>query len=484
MPAKGGFKFNRAQIADYAKTRGGRLLSKRTFGSRPKYKWKCAKGHVWSATLNSLICHKSWCPVCAGNLPIGLERCCLYAREHRGRCISKKYSSRVKWECSEGHRWVASATGAITGRKWCRRCMWIRIGKSKRLVIGQIRKIATSRGGKFLSKDYISANRRYRWQCANGHEWLASVSKVKSAGQWCPYCSKSIGEECVRIGFQKILKKQFPRVRPSWLVAPNGYRLELDGFNQRSRIAFEHQGQQHEEFQRFRHGTKGDFKYQIFRDKFKELTCKKRRIRLIKIPEVNNLLKLDELRDFIITKCARAGIRIPRGAKDLKIDYASAYTPRDRSNEYLEKLHEAAKEFHGKCFAREWLGWKSSYDFECKSGHKWQAFPSHVIYSKTWCGKCRGRRAWITRKKHTWTANPRKWIRLLRRVAFKNKGQCLFTRWTGWATPYSFKCRFGHQLKAKASNIIHNEAWCKRCGSKQKWETRRKMAKRRSPSPT
>lgn len=484
MPAKGGFKLNREQICAFARKRGGSLLTKKTFGARQKYKWKCAKGHIWSATLNNLISKHSWCPVCAGNSPIGLEKCRSHARKKGGRCLSQKYSRRLKWECAKGHKWVTSGTEIITAGKWCQRCMWIRLGKSKRLLIGDIKKLATSRGGRFLSNDYTSAHRKYRWECANGHNWLATVDKIKGAGQWCPYCSKNIGEECVRICFQKIFKMKFPRVRPNWLISPNGYRLELDGFNQRSRIAFEHQGQQHEKFQKFRHGTNRVFKYQLIRDKFKALACKKRRIRLINIPEVNNLVKLDDLKDVVIAKCSRAGIRTPRGAKDLSIDYALAYTPNDRSKEYLERLHQVAKEFQGKCFARKWLGWRSPYDFECKLGHKWRAFPAHVIHSKTWCGKCRGRRAWITRKKHTWTANPRKWIKLLRKVAFRNKGQCLFTRWAGWATPYSFKCSLGHQWKARASNVIHNRAWCKRCGAKQTWKTRRKKAKHRSPSPT
>jgi hypothetical protein len=75
-------------------------------------------------------------------------------------------------------------------------------------------------------------------------------------------------------------------------------------------------------------------------------------------------------------------------------------------------------------------------------------------------------------------------MRLLRKVAEKKKGKCLFTKWTGWATPYGFKCRLGHRWKARASNVIHNEAWCKRCGAKQTWETRRKLTKRRSPAAT
>jgi len=482
MPAKGKFKFKRAQIAAFAKKRGGKLLSKRTFGSRPKYKWTCSKGHIWSATFNSLISKKSWCPACAGILPLGLNFCRAYAKERGGKCLSKTYSPRLKWECKEGHQWIAASTKIINERQWCRRCMWIRLGKSKRLQINEIKNLAASRGGRFLSKEYTSARRNYGWQCANGHKWTATVGKVKG-GQWCPYCSKSIGEECVRLVFERIFRRRFPRIRPDWLLAPNGYRLELDGYNPSSRIAFEHQGQQHEEFQGFRHGTKGSFKYQIFRDRFKELACKKRRVRLIKVPEVNNVITLDELKDVVISKCIRAGIRIPPGAKELRINYALAYKSRDKSKEYLKKLHQVAKEFRGRCFARKWLGWKTPYEFQCNLGHKWRAFAGSVILSRSWCGKCRGRRAWRTRKKNTWTANPRKWMKLLRRVASKNKGKCLFAKWTGWATPYKFECKLGHRWKARASNIIHNEAWCKRCGARQTWKTRRKLAKRRSPAP-
>ena len=38
---------------------------------------------------------------------------------------------------------------------------------------------------------------------------------------------------------------KFPKLRPDWLVGPNGKRLELDGYCKEFCLAFEHHGEQH-----------------------------------------------------------------------------------------------------------------------------------------------------------------------------------------------------------------------------------------------
>ena len=38
-----------------------------------------------------------------------------------------------------------------------------------------------------LSKTYVSTYTKFRWRCAEGHEWKAKPIGVK-AGNWCPAC--------------------------------------------------------------------------------------------------------------------------------------------------------------------------------------------------------------------------------------------------------------------------------------------------------
>ena len=59
----------------------------------------------------------------------------------------------------------------------------------KLLTIEYMRKLAHSRGGQCLSKQYFGAQPKLRWHCAEGHEWEAQPNCVKNDNTWCPYCS-------------------------------------------------------------------------------------------------------------------------------------------------------------------------------------------------------------------------------------------------------------------------------------------------------
>ena len=57
----------------------------------------------------------------------------------------------------------------------------------KKLTIEEMQQIAKERGGECLSKKYINAHTKLKWQCNNGHSWDNTPFHIKQ-GQWCPYC--------------------------------------------------------------------------------------------------------------------------------------------------------------------------------------------------------------------------------------------------------------------------------------------------------
>ena len=57
-----------------------------------------------------------------------------------------------------------------------------------RLTIEDMCKLATVRGGKCLSLEYIGSKTKLQWQCAKGHTWQATPSSVKTK-TWCPDCA-------------------------------------------------------------------------------------------------------------------------------------------------------------------------------------------------------------------------------------------------------------------------------------------------------
>jgi hypothetical protein len=111
-----------------------------------------------------------------------------WARSKGGKCLSDRYKYKEKliFCCAKGHEWTAEAYAVKRGR-WCPYCFG-----SRGLGIEQMREIAASRGGKCLSKTYVNCDTKLTWQCAEGHVWESSPTKIKHEGHWCPECGKNM----------------------------------------------------------------------------------------------------------------------------------------------------------------------------------------------------------------------------------------------------------------------------------------------------
>lgn len=93
-------------------------------------------------------------------------------------------------------------------------------------------------------------------------------------------------------------QEPFNKCRPSFLYNPEtGKNLELDGFNQKLKIAFEYNGSQHYFYNPYYHKTKDDFEKQKKRDELKKQLCIKHGIHLIVIPYE---LRAEELEKYIM----------------------------------------------------------------------------------------------------------------------------------------------------------------------------------------
>lgn len=105
-------------------------------------------------------------------------------------------------------------------------------------------------------------------------------------------------EEACRDHFELKFGKPFPKIRPDWLTNPQtGRKLELDGYNNQLKIAFEYDGVQHRKFSPFFHRSPGDFENQIRRDRVKSYACKQRGVCLIRIPDTVPFGKIGEYID-------------------------------------------------------------------------------------------------------------------------------------------------------------------------------------------
>jgi len=175
------------EMQKLAETNGGKCLSNAYVNLKTKLKWQCAKGHTWEAVPYQMR-RGTWCPVCdrEKRMPT-IEEMHQIAKARGGECLSVEYvhsKTKLKWQCAEGHVWEAEAYQVKGKGTWCPICFHAK----RRLTIEKMQEAASAKGGKCLSDTYEGALTKLKWQCANGHVWETTPSKVIHSGSWCKKC--------------------------------------------------------------------------------------------------------------------------------------------------------------------------------------------------------------------------------------------------------------------------------------------------------
>lgn len=185
-------------LKDHCKARGGRCLDTTWRGNTFKYTFECSEKHQWKAVSSNVLPRKSspkgsWCPRCHGNNEYSIEDIQKIAKKLGGKCLSNEYlgmNKKLDWECTEGHRWSATPSGAVHRGTWCPKCGRRKASKSKQKhSIESLDKEAQKRGGRCLSTEYVNTDSRLLWKCSCGHEWEGLVSNFLR-GKWCPVCGR------------------------------------------------------------------------------------------------------------------------------------------------------------------------------------------------------------------------------------------------------------------------------------------------------
>jgi hypothetical protein len=173
-----------------------------TAGRATKLNWVCDKQHRWSATLNnrtssSRKTKEALCPVCTGaKLLSGFNDLATthpeIAKQAVGwdpSLVSAGSQEKLKWICVRGHEFL-SIVGNRTGRNdSCPYC-------SNSLVLSGFNDLATTHPE--IAKQAVGwdptmylggTNKKFKWRCEEGHEWLASANG-RTQGNGCPKCAK------------------------------------------------------------------------------------------------------------------------------------------------------------------------------------------------------------------------------------------------------------------------------------------------------
>lgn len=267
------------------------------------------------------------------------------------------------------------------GHRGCTACS----GKRMR-SIEEVRKIVSDRGGFLLTKRVRSSTEYFKIRCSEGHVFKNSLNKI-DAGRWCNFCAKKrfVGEEITRQFMEFIFSAPFEKVKPKWLVF-KGKRLELDGFNEKLGVAFEHDGDQHFRFIKKYHQTQKDFFELQQSDRAKDEICRSRGVVLLRFKEHRNGSLLKDQFNQQMNLIARFDLRDP---KDFKVDLVSAYAGSfrrlsTRMNEVLRGTGLKMIDLH--------LSGHHSVMLECSVGHRFSRYYYSLSAKRIFsCPECKAK---------------------------------------------------------------------------------------------
>lgn len=427
----------------------GKCLSVDYTRNDRKYLWKCQdKSHIPFEARWDNVKRGQWCKACSDkNLTIDFSIIQSKVKLLGGKIITKKHEYKnsktpINYLCENGHLctndWnrLHRAKMKENGEKlfWCSKCS----GK-KKYTIEDVQKMFKARNGELLTNNYINNKQTLRGRCINKHEFEINVHNMLN-NQWCKYCNTGFGESYTRFLLEEMLQCKFPSVYPNWLKG-----LELDGYNEELKIAFEYQGIQHKKYTPHFH-DKGisEFNSQQKRDKFKRKKCKDYGVKLIEIDdETINKLNLQEYLSREITKL---GIST-KNAGEIKIEsfYKNFY------DDKLKSINLIARKKGGKCLSGIYLGESTPLEFICKKGHKFKKKPSG-IRKGIWCldETCHSKAPAAKRTKAYIEARGGKML-----SEYKNRRSLI-----------AYLCEFGHENFTTWASL--QKSWCSKCSGNKK----------------
>lgn len=280
---------------------GLRLIGK-YIGVKKIYRIECTKcAYKWDAVLVSSVCCGCGCPKCSRQAPNLLSTKLVRAKlKELGITLISPYLGRHHWHtlrCKLGHTW--NTRGNLLDVRSCTHCT---LQNRKRLIQQRLEGF----GIKLLSAR-ASTRTKLVLCCSNCNHVWTSKWYVKA----CPKCgpNKMISEFIARELLEKLTRHKFKKKQLEWARGNGKMPLELDGYNQMLRMAFEYQGQQHYKPIDFGNGREKaieKLRRQQLNDNRKRFLCKYHGVFLIVIPCWIKDLKtflLDKLRKY----CARTG---------------------------------------------------------------------------------------------------------------------------------------------------------------------------------
>jgi hypothetical protein len=350
-------------------------------------------------------------------------------------CIYLNQRTNVRLTCKIHNIEVINQPQQFLKGIGCKICSQEAIQKSRsENTLLEIKEYLKKINGKCLTTSYINNETNLEFECEKGHKFFESWSDVKNSLRWCPKCSpnKLIGETLARLMLEHLLNIDLPS---TYIKDMEG--LQLDGYNEQNKIAFEYQGYQHYSKNSHFHDSENQYNSQLQRDQKKKELCIKNNITLIEIYEFDTIRlgRIDIL--FNQVKEVLINLKIKFNNNPFELDLMELYF--GKQSDLYNKAKKIVEDNKGKI--QDYIGSNSKHYYFCELGHKVvNRTLGVIINSKANCPIC----------------NDKVKFNKLKDVIESKGGILLDTelKRNGYSGNYNWICKNGHNRISKGNILI------------------------------
>ncbi len=332
---------------------------------RYKVRYLCENGHECIKRKDAV--KNNWCLKCLSN---NISDAHKLAVDRGYKFMSNTYVNAhtiYSWEClKNGHKLDATYWSVRMGTG-CQECLKIPYISYVDLI--------KNKGGKIITtaEEYVNAKTRFKFTCKEGHYCEMTGCNLRN-DRWCAECQTLISERTCRRIFEYLFEELFPKTK-AFTNPDTNYKLELDGYNEELKLAFEYQGIQH--YQRVEAWqTEQGFQDQLIRDEHTKRLCEENGINLIIIPYT---VKYEDLYSFIAEK-------FPENNFEKSIDYL-VLDIKSKNLVVMDELRKIVDNHGGKLETKNYISNVTKMDVICKNGHKFQT-TSSLLKRGNFCQQC------------------------------------------------------------------------------------------------
>jgi len=240
--------------------------------------------------------------------------------------------------------------------------------------------LVEKRGGVCRSSliEYENAHNKLQVKCQNGHPFSICLNNLKK-NRWCPTCNTRLGELISIRALEHLFGKKFIKIRPEWLKNEEGFRLELDGYNEELKLAIEYNGLQHYKNMPHFFRTQEEFDKRKRDDAVKSELCGEHGVNLIVVPYNIHHHKICK---FITNECMKLGYKFVKQPEDFDLNSCI-----NNMDSQLEILNNLITSKGGKLISGNYTDRESEITVQCDKGHEWTT-KIRYIRSGSWCHVC------------------------------------------------------------------------------------------------